>query len=127
MNELAAIEVDMTSKTCVTCGVVYGLPATLATQRRTDGDWVYCPNGHAQRACESTEQRLKKMEQLLLSERASHDQTRARLRDKEAEMARAKHRVGNGVCPCCHRTFKQLARHMKAKHPKYAQPEEVTP
>lgn len=29
------------------------------------------------------------------------------------------HRVGAGVCPCCKRTFQQLARHMKCKHPKY--------
>jgi hypothetical protein len=23
-------------------------------------------------------------------------------------------------CPCCNRTFQQLARHMKAKHPEHA-------
>jgi DNA repair exonuclease SbcCD ATPase subunit len=26
-------------------------------------------------------------------------------------------RAAAGVCPCCGRTFKQLARHMQSKHP----------
>jgi hypothetical protein len=30
-----------------------------------------------------------------------------------------------GVCPCCNRTFQQLARHMKAKHPGYGPTDEV--
>jgi hypothetical protein len=29
-------------------------------------------------------------------------------------------RVGNGVCPCCNRTFEDLARHMKVKHREYS-------
>lgn len=28
-------------------------------------------------------------------------------------------RIGNGVCPCCNRTFAQLARHMAHKHPDF--------
>jgi hypothetical protein len=27
--------------------------------------------------------------------------------------------VANGVCPCCNRTFQNLARHMAGKHPDY--------
>ncbi len=34
---------------------------------------------------------------------------------------RTRKRVGSGVCPCCSRTFQQLARHMKAKHPAYTE------
>lgn len=30
-----------------------------------------------------------------------------------------KKRVGNGVCPCCNRTFENLSRHMSCKHPEY--------
>lgn len=32
---------------------------------------------------------------------------------------RLKNRIAAGVCPCCQRTFQNLARHMKCKHPKY--------
>lgn len=34
--------------------------------------------------------------------------------------ARLRKRIKNGVCPCCHRTVSQLARHMKTKHPDFA-------
>lgn len=39
----------------------------------------------------------------------------------EAEAAKARRklkRVQNGVCPCCNRSFWNLERHMKSKHPK---------
>jgi len=56
-----------------------------------------------------------------------HDQTRADRDHKEAQRraekaakTRIKNRIGNGVCPCCNRTFKDLASHMKCKHPEYA-------
>jgi S-adenosylhomocysteine hydrolase len=35
----------------------------------------------------------------------------------EAKHAKLQKRVGYGVCPCCHRTFRQLQEHMKRKHP----------
>jgi hypothetical protein len=28
-------------------------------------------------------------------------------------------RVGNGVCPCCSRSFTNLKRHIRSKHPDY--------
>jgi hypothetical protein len=28
--------------------------------------------------------------------------------------------VKHGVCPCCKRTFENLARHMKGQHPTFA-------
>lgn len=38
---------------------------------------------------------------------------------KKAERApkQAQTRIGAGICPCCNRTFSQLARHMQSKHP----------
>ena len=29
-------------------------------------------------------------------------------------------RVHNGVCPCCNRSFQNLQKHMKTKHPEIA-------
>jgi hypothetical protein len=34
-------------------------------------------------------------------------------------MTRIKKRVAAGVCPCCNRSFKDLARHMAGQHPDY--------
>jgi hypothetical protein len=28
-------------------------------------------------------------------------------------------RIQSGVCPCCNRTFENLGRHMKSKHPAF--------
>lgn len=36
-----------------------------------------------------------------------------------AEAERLATRANHGVCPCCKRTFSQLARHMKTKHPDF--------
>lgn len=35
-------------------------------------------------------------------------------------LRKLKIRVGRGVCPCCNRTFADLARHMSSKHPEVA-------
>ena len=39
----------------------------------------------------------------------------------EWNTARARH-FQNGVCPCCTRTFPNLAAHMKTKHPDFGAP-----
>lgn len=38
---------------------------------------------------------------------------------EQQSKARLKKRIKHGVCPCCRRTFKQLAAHMKTKHPTF--------
>jgi Asp-tRNA(Asn)/Glu-tRNA(Gln) amidotransferase A subunit family amidase len=65
---------------------------------------------------------------------AERDQAKAEARGQKAAKTRIKNdrdrirdRVGAGVCPCCNRTFKQLARHMQAKHPDYPGAEEGNP
>jgi len=35
------------------------------------------------------------------------------------QVTKIKNRVGHGVCPCCNRTFSDLARHMGTKHPTF--------
>ncbi|WP_159103999.1 hypothetical protein [Rhodopseudomonas sp. B29] len=35
------------------------------------------------------------------------------------QVTKIKNRVGHGVCPCCNRTFANLARHMAGEHPGY--------
>ena len=37
----------------------------------------------------------------------------------KGQVTRIKKRVANGVCPCCNRTFKDLAAHMSTQHPDY--------
>lgn len=35
-------------------------------------------------------------------------------------LVKERKRVGNGICPCCNRTFGNLQRHMATKHPDHA-------
>lgn len=52
-------------------------------------------------------------------EESQHKSTKRQLGTTKAQLTKTKKRVSNGVCPCCNRTFKQLARHMENKHPEY--------
>ncbi len=109
--------------TCCSCGVHFGMPQLLQQHRLNDGGCFYCPNGHPQGY---TEPRVKALERQVQAERRLRDQAEAAAREakKEAGVERAKaarlrKRVGHGTCPCCKRTFRQLARHMSHKHPEY--------
>jgi hypothetical protein len=106
------------------CGIRHAIPSGLHRQARDKGHGVYCPLGHSwvfskTRAEELEEdlarerRRCKAERDLREHEERSHAATRGHL-------TRTKRRVAAGVCPCCGRTFQQLARHMAAKHPGYA-------
>ena len=56
--------------------------------------------------------------------RRERDQLKQQLAYKDDEIAakgkqltRLQKRIHAGVCPCCNRTFTNVARHMKTKHP----------
>ena len=117
-------EVTLTTITCGECGVVFAMPERLRSECQETGKGFYCPNGHC-RAYKDSE--VKKLQRELQQERQKHDQSKAKLRDTEKSLiaqkgqtTKLKNRVKHGVCPCCHRTFKQLAAHMKNKHPQFA-------
>lgn len=115
---------------CPRCGVLFGLEKGHQDVLWRKGTDFYCPNGHAQGYYQNTDaKKLARTEQLLAAERARHDQTRA---DRDAAKRRAsaargqvtkiRNRVGNGVCPCCNRSFENLRRHMATKHPEWKEP-----
>lgn len=110
--------------TCPSCGVIYTCPKSMLESQRKDGKGShFCANGHSLSFRTSENDRLRqerdrlKQDQARLEEEvAARDRTIARER-KEA--ARLKKRAAAGVCPCCHRTVGQMARHMKSQHPDY--------
>lgn len=120
-------ELELSVERCW-CGVQHAVPQSLVDlQRRQFQDGVtqqdiYCPLGHAWIL--SGPSKSERLERLLTRERAQHDQTRAdrdrieaRRRAEKAAKTRLKNRVAKGVCPCCKRSFANLARHMACKHP----------
>lgn len=129
--------------TCYSCKIVYAIPESLFrsakkyTGDRPDGWSICCPLGHTWHYIgESEEDRLRRQ---LKSERedsarlaAQRDQLKqeasvqkARATRFKNDRDRVKERVGAGVCTECNRSFKQLAQHMRSKHPNCA-PSEVS-
>lgn len=102
---------------CKTCGVVHYIPTAMYLGLQENGGYYHCPNGHQWGWNKAKEQELDRVHR----ERDRAVQEQARLADdavaKEKEIARLKKRSAAGVCPCCTRTFTNMSRHIKTKHP----------
>jgi hypothetical protein len=116
---------------CGSCGVEYGLLDTFVSERRRDHATWYCPNGHPRYYPGKTEAQLLLEEQSRTQQVAEQrDQALRQARELQRSLdgalesinaekkkrAALEHRVENGVCPHCQRTFKQLSRHVRSKH-----------
>jgi hypothetical protein len=109
------------------CGMRHAIPSELddfQDRQHDDGEKqtaIYCPLGHSHIRAGKGE--AAKLRERLQRERdhaarlaAERDQMEASRNAFKGAATRARKRASAGVCPCCNRTFKQLARHMKAKH-----------
>lgn len=118
---------DYTATDCPTCGCVYYARTLWLKERREKGTLGYCPNGHPWSYKESQADQLRRERDLLNQRLAEKDDEIARQRRElsaaRGQIAKIKNRVGQGVCPCCNRTFANLHRHMHSKHPDYAKNE----
>ena len=120
--------IEMVDMECVNCGTPFAWPKTLKEARLRDGQNFYCPNGHIMSWTETEAMRLRKMldeanrkstalaQQVREAQEAEQRAVDERKR-VEREAKRIKRRIQGGVCPCCNRTFINLGRHMKTKHP----------
>jgi hypothetical protein len=122
--------VKLESMVCGECGVTFAVPATLRAERISDGRTFYCPNGHPRVFRETTETRLRReldreraarqrAEELRSAALKEADHNAREWRKSKTRLRNLRERVKNGVCPCCKRSFVQLARHMATKHPNY--------
>lgn len=110
------------------CGIRHAIPEELAVEHRlTKGHVVYCPLGHAGVAKVHEQREADRLREIVREQRQSLGSTRELLRHEErshaatkGHLTRTKRRVAAGVCPCCKRSFKDLARHMEGQHPGYA-------
>ncbi len=118
---------------CANCGLQFGMTSDFEERRRNDHGNFYCPAGHSnvylgKSKAERLQDQLNTKERELAAEierrrRAEHqvEAEQFKTRAERAAKTRLQNRIGHGVCPCCQRTFKQLAAHMKAKHPNFSQ------
>jgi hypothetical protein len=114
------------TQTCGACGIEFAAPKSFFDERRKDHkkNW-YCPNGHARIFTGETE--AERLARELEAERNAAARLRADLGAKtksvialRGQVTKSRKRAAAGVCPCCKRTFRQLAAHMGMKHPDYA-------
>jgi hypothetical protein len=111
---------------CCSCGMTFAVPVAWEKERRENHKGFFCPNGHPlvfngpsnlekqvkekEAEIERLRSRLDWKERSLLSANRSNSALRG-------QRTKLKNRIHNGVCPCCHRSFEKLQRHMKTKHP----------
>ena len=110
------------SEECFNCGVQHAFPKVLyiaaRNERGTLGKQIFCPNGHPWHYAGETEEEKQRRR----AERAEQEQARLaeELDAANRAIARQKKRAAAGTCPCCNRTFTNMGRHMKTKHPDFA-------
>lgn len=120
---------------CCQCTTEIYLPDELYRAAKAGAEKInfYCPYGHSQVFAkgESEETKLRRERDRLAQQiaerddrikalRDSNDHIERRLNATRGVVTRIKKRVGHGVCPCCNRTFGNLARHMSSEHPAYS-------
>jgi hypothetical protein len=118
----------MIIETCHRCKTPFAMSEQVydTMSRMKEGGTFYCPLGHPQHYVtgESDLDKVRReRDQLKQNEAYLHDQIREAREDAKKQVAvergkltKFKNRVNAGVCPCCNRTFANLARHMKTKH-----------
>ena len=127
MSEVQTYQGTILVVDCPNCGMEFGVPPRYDERRRDDHKSFYCPSWHSMNyEQESDKERLKRQLDRAKDDaaraRASFDQAAASLRATKGVVTKMKKRAAAGVCPCCTRTFQDLARHMKSKHPDFAVP-----
>lgn len=108
--------------TCGVCGVRHLMPTTKRETCAKEGpsrSW-FCPNGHERVYRESEADKVRRelnnaRQQIARAEDEAREAT-ARATKAENAKKRLEKRINAGLCPCCNRSFQNLARHMASKH-----------
>lgn len=112
--------------TCCSCYMHFAMDSAFNKKCLANHQTFYCPAGHGQSYTgESEVQKLKRENQALAS-RVAWAETEAEEAKRQRKVARAqltrtRNRIAAGVCPCCNRTFQNVARHMAGQHPDYVE------
>lgn len=120
---------DLVPLQCPVCGVRYGLDKRFHEYREKGGtqdgkpaSWC-CPNGHSLVIGESEADELRRERDRLRQQLACKDDLIADQRNKiissKGQITKLQKRAKAGTCPCCNRTFTNMARHMQTKHPDF--------
>lgn len=122
---------------CANCKTYFGMALELyvAAKARSDINF-FCPYGHSnyfpkgetdadklRRERDRLQQQLAHKDDVIKAERERAAALDRRLIAAKGQITKTRKRVSNGICPCCSRTFGNLARHMATKHADYQKEE----
>jgi DNA repair exonuclease SbcCD ATPase subunit len=111
--------------------MTFAFPERIVEKRQRDHATFYCPAGHPQcfagesdveqlqRQLAAAKQHAKELGEWADEQRTERKRAERQLAATKAAHTRTKNRIAHGVCPCCNRTFQNLARHMAGQHPDY--------
>jgi hypothetical protein len=109
--------------TCGNCGITFAVPQNWLAERRENGGGFTCPNGDARVFLKSeldkVREKLEAEQRRVILIRNERDAAERHASAMKGQVTRIKNRAKAGVCPCCNRSFVQLQRHMKSKHPDF--------
>jgi len=129
MNTISEYQ-TFTVISCAKCGIATGYPDDWLQQRRDEHAQLWCPNGHTlsfngKSQTDRERERGDRLARALESAQAEADRERRSRIAIRGHLTRQRKRAAAGLCPCCQRTFQQLARHMQHKHPEFATQEKT--
>lgn len=130
-HQFVDINYGFATKCCSACGMFFFIPNNIEQACVDKGRNWWCPGcGHHWRYGDTTKAKLEKQLEREKKRtewatiRADNNAAWAE-REKRKKAAykglltKTKKRISGGVCPCCNRSFHNLAKHMKSKHPNY--------
>jgi len=131
--------VTLTPIHCPSCGGVFAISKEYKEEAHRLGNFAKCwtcPYCKIERGYGQSQEQKEKRElhaKLIAAEQeaAWQRQRRQAAEDRATHLRKSRDglrgvltkerkRVGNGVCPCCSRTFQNLQRHMASQHPTHA-------
>lgn len=139
MGEVALVVPNPTTQLHVVrckCGGVYAIAEHVRAyceEHRTIWHCPYCQTGWGfaylgpqtklEKERDAALERARRLEEEVAHQRGRVTQRDRSIRAIRGHATRVRKRIANGVCPCCRRSFENLARHMKGQHPGYAKTE----
>lgn len=132
IGSLTLVEVE-----CGNCITHFAIDDTLQQRCLETGRKFYCPNGHANYYQDDELSRLREEREKLKqeadnarkrmawAERQANDlndalvETKKQYAATKGQLTKTRKRIAHGVCPCCNRTFANVARHVTSKHPDF--------
>lgn len=122
----------MITVSCCRCNEVFGLDDATYSTLKKSAQSFHCPWGHSQHfplgksEAEKLREQLdaerrsrQRAEQRIAQAQDDAEHQRRRANGYKGHAARIAKRAKAGICPCCNRTFQQLARHMATQHPTF--------